>query len=159
MLGNGASWMTRIWQAVIFLVGCAVVLALAVGAIAAVVTGMGLGADPSLAADRPAKTGYAHVSPPAAGQTKPVFDRSREVIDVTRVFSNTRTLYCFDLTFRAKVAVGSAFLFNNATVATATGSDPGVSSCPEGYRDAVATTYAANTSANLNDVSFKIVFH
>ena len=144
----------RIGQVVTFLVGL-VVLALVGGMAAAVLTGRGFGAAPSMAADRPLNTAYTHV---AAG-ANPQFSRSRGVNDMQRVTAESRILYCFDLTFKAKVAVGSPFLFNNATVATATGSDPGVSSCPEGFRDAVATTYAANTGTNLNDVSFKIVFH
>jgi hypothetical protein len=67
------------------------------------------------------------------------------------------SVYCFDLTFSPRTAVASAHLNNNATVGTVRGS--GVpAGCTAPYRDAAARTYAANTSALLNDVNFGIVF-
>jgi hypothetical protein len=67
------------------------------------------------------------------------------------------SVYCFDLTFSPRTAVASAHLNNNATVGTVLGS--GVpAGCTAPYRDAAASTYAANTSAPLSDVNFGIVF-
>lgn len=66
------------------------------------------------------------------------------------------SVYCFDLTFVPRTAVASANINNNATVGAVLGS--GVpSSCPTGFRDAAAKTYAANTSAGLSDINFGIV--
>ena len=107
-------------------------------------------------AKRRAPQGYAHVN---VGGTTPTFDpaRSKGVNDVVTV-EGFDSRYCFDLTFKPKVAVGSPFINNNATVATATPPDNFSSlGCPAGYRDAAVRTFAANTSAE-EAVSFKIMF-
>jgi hypothetical protein len=67
------------------------------------------------------------------------------------------SVYCFDLTFAPRVAVASANINNNATVGTVLGN--GVpSDCSAGFKDAVAKTYAANTSAPSSEINFGIVF-
>jgi membrane protein implicated in regulation of membrane protease activity len=107
-------------------------------------------------ARRRAPQGYAHVN---VGGTNSTFDptRSKGVNDVVTV-EGFDSRYCFDLTFKPKVAVGSPFINNNATVATATPPDNfGSLGCPEGYRDAAVRTFAANTSDEV-PVSFKIMF-
>lgn len=107
-------------------------------------------------ARRRALQGYAHVN---VGGTQSTFDptRSKEVNDIVTV-EGFNSRYCFDLIIRPKVAVGSPFINNNATVATATPPDnfSGIG-CPEGRRDAVVRTFAANTSEET-PVSFKIMF-
>jgi len=61
-------------------------------------------------------------------------------------------LYCFDLTFRPKIAVGSPFFVNAADVATSTQPDgqptPLNGGCSSDYRDAPAKTYASNGSTD-----------
>ena len=83
--------------------------------------------------------------------------RSKGVNDSVKT-APTEGRYCFDLTFVPNVVVGSPFINNNATVATATLPDAFNIACPEGYRDAAVRTYAANTSAEISDVSVNIMF-
>ena len=99
--------------------------------------------------------GYAHVS---VGGTTPTFDpaRSKGVNDVVTI-QGSDARYCFDLTFKPKVAVGSPVINHSAIVATATPPDNFNQNCPEGYRDAAVRTYASQTGAEV-PVSFKIVF-
>jgi hypothetical protein len=109
-------------------------------------------------AKRQPQQGYAHVNIEDGNPDTPAFDpaRSKGVNDV-KIIPGSPYRYCFDLTFTPKVVVGSPFISNNATVATATPPDPFVSDCPEGYRDAAVNTYAANTSTGT-PVGFKIMF-
>ena len=67
--------------------------------------------------------------------------------------------YCFDLSFFPKVAVGSPFANNNATVATAVRGDQAaaLSNCSAPYRDAVVVTRAAETGAGA-EVTFDVFF-
>ena len=104
-------------------------------------------------ARRRAPQGYAHVN--NDGTFDPA--RSKGVNDVVKTAPNEGR-YCFDLTFVPNVVVGSPFINNNATIATATPPDAFNIACPAGYRDAAVRTYAANTSAEVSDVSFKIMF-
>ena len=84
--------------------------------------------------------------------------RSKGVNDVVIGEGETNTnLYCFDLTFTPRVAVGSPFINNSAVVATATLSSEIPSSCPQGFRDAAARTFASQTGAAA-PINFMIVF-
>jgi hypothetical protein len=139
---NRVMWVGR---ATVFMVGLAVILAL-VFWVANVVLGVGGkpflpgepdrintitqqigsgGADQTLAVEplarRRAPQGYAHVN---VGGTTPTFDptRSKGVNDVVTI-QGSDARYCFDLTFKPNVAVGSPFINNNAVVATATPPD------------------------------------
>ena len=99
--------------------------------------------------------GFARVE--ADGDFDPT--RSVEVIDVQELAGQTG-VYCFDLTFRPKVAVGSPFINNAAFIATSTYPDGGVSprdDCPAGYRDLAVKTYGSD-GAPHGDVNFDIVF-
>ena len=99
-----------------------------------------------------APRGYAQVS--HSGPTL-VPGSFKGVIDVQRP-TITTGLYCFDLSFTPKAAVASGHIANNATVGTSLGNS--VSGlCPEGFKDASAKTYAANTSDPRDDLSFGIV--
>jgi hypothetical protein len=98
-----------------------------------------------------APRGYAQVS--HSGPTL-VPGSFKGVIDVQRP---TTGLYCFDLSFTPKAAVASGHINNNATVGTILGSSV-PSACTGEFRDAAARTYAANTSAAQDDLSFGIVF-
>jgi hypothetical protein len=99
----------------------------------------------------PVEVAYAHVS-----HTNGEFDpaRSKGVISIEK-FDN---LYCFNLAFQARVAVGSTFINNSGVVATWTAPDTATLSCSETHRDAAARIYASADGANRGDVSFKIVF-
>jgi hypothetical protein len=113
-----------------------------------------LSLDP-LAVRRMPTRGFARVS--IAGQVDPA--RSKEVKDVVIPEGQTN-VYCFDLTFRPKVAVGSPFIANAADIATSTYPDDGISPrddvCPDGYRDLAVKTYGSSGTAEA--VNFDIVF-
>ena len=96
--------------------------------------------------------GYAHVN--YDGTFDPA--RLKGVNDVVKT-APTSGRYCFDLTFVPNVVVGSPFINNNATVATATPPDTFNIACSAGYRDAAVRTYAADDSSEVS-VSFKIMF-
>ena len=76
--------------------------------------------------------------------------------------------FCFDLTFAPLVGVGSSTTANNGNVTARLPSDISPAQaftgevsdtdCPEGFRDAVVGTYAANTSAPLDDILFSVIF-
>jgi hypothetical protein len=76
---------------------------------------------------------------------------------------NKPSVYCFDLAFTPKTAVGSPHLNNNAVVATSTPnlenpfSDAVRQNCEAPFTDAAAHTYAADTGANA-PINFQIVF-
>ena len=97
--------------------------------------------------------GYAQVN-----HNGPTLGHSKGVVGTQRSES-APSVYCFNLAFTPKVAVASGHINNNATVGTALGSSE-PTSCPEGFRDAAAKTYAANDpgSTPRNDLSFGIVF-
>jgi hypothetical protein len=101
----------------------------------------------------PVQVAYAHVN-----HTTGSFDpaRSKGVNSVQKIDN----VYCFNLAFQAKVAVGSTFINNSGVVATWTAPDiasPALP-CPENLRDAAAKIYASNDGALRGDVSFKIIF-
>lgn len=180
MLRTVAGKVTWVRRATVFAVGLAVILVVLVGATSAALgfdgrtlflggvdraegisqplIGGDAGTEGVLAVDplgkrRPPPQGYAHIT--NNGNFDPA--RSKGVLGVTRAAPNSG-VYCFDLAFVPKVAVGSPFTNNNAVVATATPPETSFARCPEGYRDAAAKTYAANTSAEVSDVAFQIVF-
>ena len=98
--------------------------------------------------------GYAHVMD--EGGVDPLFP-SRGVNGVV-IPQNQTSLYCFDLAFTPKVAVGSPYLTNNAVVATVTPPNSFIpSACAAPYRDAAAKTYGANSSADV-PINFQIMF-
>ena len=71
--------------------------------------------------------------------------------------NNSDSIYCFNLAFNnphAAVASAAAYT-NNATVGTTLS---GVSGCTAPFNDAAAQTFAGNTSAPVNHVSFSIAF-
>ncbi len=74
----------------------------------------------------------------------------------------TASLYCFDLTFTPKVAVGAPHINNSGVVATATPSadpfnNPIPGRCPTTHRDAAARTYGSDTGSGAA-INFQIVF-
>lgn len=183
MLKSAAGKVMWVGRATVFAVGLAVILALlfvaanmvlGTGGLPSIMgesgqtngktqlVGSDAGAERVLDVDpvarRQPQQGYAHVNVEDNNPDTPAFDpdRSKGVNDVATI-PGLPYRYCFDLTFTPKVVVGSPFISNNATVATATPPDPFVSDCPEGYRDAAVNTYAANTSTGT-PVSFKIMF-
>jgi hypothetical protein len=118
------------------------------------------GADQALAVEPLARRqqievprGYAQVN---VAPTTVTLSGAKGINDVQRSTTDT-SVYCFDLKFTPRTAVASANINNNATVGTALGNAV-PSSCPTGFRDAAARTYAANTSAPLSDINFGIVF-
>ena len=117
---------------------------------------VGLTAIPSQGAIKPVRTAYAHVN-----ATTGTFDpaRSKGVVEVRK--GGQPNEYCFDLTFKPKVAVGSPFINNNAVVGVWTPPDGVVGfSCPT-REDGLPWDAAAQVHASQSpeDVSFKIVFH
>jgi hypothetical protein len=97
--------------------------------------------------------GYAQVNVTSASVT---LSGAKGINGVQRSTTDN-SIYCFDLSFVSpKVAVASAHINNNATVGTILGT--GVpSSCPAGFKDAAAKTYAANTSEGNSQVNFRIM--
>ena len=107
----------------------------------------------------PVQIAYAHVNPDGT------FHHAKGVVGI-QTFDKVddpqqpmHRTYCFKLDFAPNVAVGSAFINNNAVVATALGYDNTTGGYPEGYQDAKVRVYAANSSEVRNDVNFKIVFY
>jgi hypothetical protein len=99
--------------------------------------------------------GFARVT--ATGTFDPT--RSVEVNDVKELAGQTG-VYCFDLTFRPKVAVGSPFTNNAAFVTTSTYPDDGVSprdNCPVGYRDLAVKIFGSDAQPAAA-VPFDVVF-
>lgn len=99
--------------------------------------------------------GFARVN--NAGTFDPL--RSKAVQGVVKPTGATN-LYCFDLTFRPKIAVASPYIVNAADVATSTQPDghpsPLNGACPSSHRDAAARTYASDGSDEA--VGFDIYF-
>jgi hypothetical protein len=99
--------------------------------------------------------GFARVT--STGDFDPT--RSVEVIDVVKLEGQTG-VFCFDLTFRPKVAVGSPFTNNAAFVTTSTYPDGGISprdDCPAGYKDLAVKIFGSNAEP-VADVPFDVVF-
>ncbi len=159
MFGNGTSRVIRIGSVAVFLVGLASIFALTTGVTLSLLTGTGFNPAPSLAAPKPLKAAYARVrfSPNTAGK---FFEKSRNVNDVQAVDGAGGRVYCFDLAFVPKVAAGSAFINNNATIAVWLPGQDSKPACPAGTDwDAAAKTLAGNTSEQLSIINFNIVFH
>ena len=71
--------------------------------------------------------------------------------------SGQTNVYCFDLAFTPKAAVGSPFVTNAAIVALVTPPNEHVRSwCPDDFEDAAAKTYGSNgVDAAIN---FQVIF-
>jgi hypothetical protein len=182
---SGVMWLGR---ATVFAVGLAVILALlfvvaktvlGVGdgpaipgesgqanGIAQFVEGAGggqaLAVEPLARRRPPPPQGYAWVT-----TSPPFFDpsRSKGIVSIQRAEASNSNpdgelnVYCFDLSFTPKVAVASPFFWNNTVVGTVTPPNSFLTStCPATHDDMAARTYAANTSADTDEVSFSIVF-
>jgi hypothetical protein len=119
---------------------------------------LGFGAESGEAAPKPLKTAFARVvaNQTAAGR---FFEKSRGVVDVLAIGSGSSRVYCFDLSFVPKVAAGSAFFANNATIAVWLPGQVDATGCPDTHADAAAKTLAGNTSDQVGDVNFNIIFH
>jgi hypothetical protein len=145
-------------RVVVFIAGVVFAAVLIGAVVAAGVTGLWFGAQPGEAASKPLKTAFARVlfDDNADGE---FFEKSRGVVDVVAVEGAGGRVYCFDLAFVPKVAAGSAFFTNNATVAVWLPDQSGGTGCPETHRDAAARTLAGNTSEQRADINFNIIFH
>jgi hypothetical protein len=97
--------------------------------------------------------GYAHVKP--EGDVDTVYP-SKGVNDVVIPEGQT-SVYCFDLTFTPKTAVGSPHVNNSAVVATVTPPNAALSACPATYQDAMVKTYGSSTGTDV-PINFQIVF-
>jgi len=143
--------------AAVFVAGVALALALIGEVVTVGIVSTGFGAESGEAAQKPLKTAFARVLVNAnAGK---FFEKSRGVVDVVAIGSGADRVYCFDLSFVPKVAAGSAYFNNNATVAVLLPGQSGSTSCPNTHPDAAAKTLAGNSSDPVGDVSFNIIFH
>jgi hypothetical protein len=97
--------------------------------------------------------GYAHVKP--EGDVDTVYP-SKGVNHVVIPEGQT-SVYCFDLTFTPKTAVGSPHVNNSAVVATVTPPNAALSACPATYQDAMVKTYGSSTGTAA-PINFQIVF-
>ena len=102
--------------------------------------------------------GYAHVKITGGVDT----DYPSKGVKSVVVPTDSSSLYCFDLTFTPKVAVGAPHINNSGVVATATpsanlGSSAIPSACPTTHRDAAARTYGSDTGTGTA-LNFQIVF-
>ena len=104
--------------------------------------------------------GYAHVKPEGDIDTS----YPRKGVNDIIIPPDETSLYCFDLTFTPKTAVGSPHPFNSAVVGTATpdldpnpGNDVVSQECPTGYKDAAVKTYGSSTGTAAA-INFQIVF-
>jgi hypothetical protein len=142
----------------VFLAGVVLTVALIGGVIIAGAVGLEFGAQSGEAAPKPLKTAFARVlfDDNAAGE---YFEKSRGVVDVLAIGSGTSRVYCFDLSFVPKVAAGSAYFSNNATVAVWLPGQGGNTGCTSPHTDAAAKTLAGNTSEQLAIINFSIIFH
>jgi hypothetical protein len=178
MLRSAVSKVMWVGRATVFLVGLGVILAVLFWAVAIVLgaagkpsfsgdaeqangisplVGSDAGADRVLDVEpvgrrKPPPQGYAHVN--VNGTFDP--NRSKGVNGISTDAGGPGR-YCFDLTFKPNVVVGSPFINNSAVVATATPPDNFNIACPEGFRDAAVRTYASEDGAAV-PVSFKIMF-
>jgi len=106
------------------------------------------------ASDLAEPRGYAHVK--LAGDVDPLYP-SKGVNSVVIPTGKT-SIYCFDLTFTPKTAVGSPHPNNSAVVATGTNSVSSSSDivdneCDAPHDDAVARTYDSNTGRTPRSTS------
>ena len=111
----------------------------------------------TLARRRAPTQGFARVA--STGDFDPT--RSKQVNDVVKPSGQTG-VFCFDLTFVPKIAVGSPYINNAAFIATSTRPDAGSTTplddvCPEGYRDLAVKTYGSDSQPH-DQVNFNIVF-
>ena len=146
-------------RATVFVAGVVLTVALIGGVVIGGVMGLEFGATSGEAATTPLKTAFARVlvNKNAAGE---FFEKSRGVVDVLADGEGPTRVYCFDLDFVPKVAAGSAFFNNNATVAVWLPGQVGKPAvCTSPHSDAAARTLAGNTSDPANDVNFNIIFH
>src|SRR5688572_29362911 len=142
-----------------FVVGVVLAVALIGGVVVAGVVGLEFGAESGEAAQKPLKTAYARILA-TKNDNNEYFEKSRGVIDVLALESGPTRVYCFDLSFVPKVAAGSAFFNNNATIAVwLSGQDGRPAGCTDPHTDAAARTLAGNTSDQAGDVNFTIIFH
>jgi len=112
------------------------------------------------ASDLAEPRGYAHVTPEGDIDTS----YPRKGVNDIIIPTGETSLYCFDLTFTPKTAVGSPHPFNSAVVGTATpdldsnpGNDVVSQECPTNYKDAVVKTYGSSTGTDAA-TNFQIVF-
>ena len=108
--------------------------------------------------------GYAHVKPEGLID---ISYPSKGVVDIIRLnddITGELKLYCFNLTFTPKTAVGSPHPLNSAVVGTATpdldnnpGNDIVADRCPTNYEDAAVKTYGSS-EGNAAPINFQIVF-
>ena len=145
-------------RAAVFVAGVVITLALICAVVTAGVVHRDFGAESGEAAQKPLKTAFARVLFSANTNGK-FFEKSRGVVDVLATGSGSTRVYCFDLSFVPKVAAGSAYFNNNATIAVWLPGQFGNTGCPETHPDAAAKTLAGNTSDPVDDVSFNIIFH
>jgi hypothetical protein len=141
-----------------FVAGVVLALTLIGGVLMVGVVSLGFGTESGEAARKPLKTAFARAlfEKNANGE---YFEKSRGVVDVLAIGSGTSRVYCFDLSFVPKVAAGSAYFTNNATVAVWLPGQGGNTGCTSPHTDAAAKTYAGNTSDPLATINFNIIFH
>ena len=145
--------------AAVFVAGVVLALALVGGVVAGGILGAGFGTESGEAATKPLKTAYARVLFDDNADGK-YFEKSRGVLDVQAIGNDTNRVYCFNLAFPAKVAAGSPFINNNATIAVwLPGQSLKPAVCDEAHSDAAAKTIAANQSVTFDDINFNIIFH
>ena len=106
------------------------------------------------ASDLAEPRGYAHITD--EGDVDTVYP-SKGVNDVVIPTGET-SIYCFDLTFTPKTAVGSPFITNSAVVATVTPPNALLTSnCDAPHNDAAAQTFGSSTGTGTA-INFQIVF-
>jgi hypothetical protein len=105
------------------------------------------------ASDLAEPRGYAHVK--LQGDVDTVYP-SKGVNDV-QIPEGQTSLYCFDLAFTPKTAVGSGHINNSAVVSTVTPPNDGLNTCPVDYRDAAVKTYGSDTGMAAA-INFQVVF-
>jgi hypothetical protein len=146
-------------RAAVFVAGVVLTLALIGGVVMAGVVGLEFGAESGEATPKPLKTAFARVLA-IKNANNEFFEKSRGVVDVLAFESGSTRVYCFDLSFAPKVAAGSAFFNNNATIAVwLSGQDGRPAGCTSSLTDAAARTLAGNTSDPMADVNFNIIFY
>jgi hypothetical protein len=104
---------------------------------------------------------------PSTGGTINNPPRSKNVLSIhkpdfgTPGTSADDSRYCFDLTFVPELGVASPHTNNNATVGVITAKDfsnGNIPDCPASHDDAEVRTRGANTSADVNDTIFSVIF-
>lgn len=102
--------------------------------------------------------GYAHVKITGIVDN----DYPSKGINSVVVPTDDSSLYCFDLTFIPKAAVGAPHINNSGVVATATPptdslNNPIPSKCQTPHRDAAVRTYGSDTGTGTA-INFQIMF-